>query len=240
MKKNKVLKKFSGFILVFFLLIALVGIIFVLQTMQDSDYGSDKKEENEIVNTMKNKITFPILLEDGKLKIDSVFQFEGFNPDCNNQEGSDITGIVVKNISDVYLENADISMITNDGTILNFTVSNLPAGKTDMAFSKENEVSNENTVFGDVTCKASFNSEATLNEELITFSVNGTQIELQNNSDKELNEIVVYCHSTLGDQYFGGITYRYTINKLSSYGIIKIDAEDCILGLAEVVRIEIN
>ena len=59
-------------------------------------------------------------------------------------------------------------------------------------------------------------------------------------TDAVIDEVVVYCHSDLGDQYFGGITYNYTVKSIPANGTAEIDAVDCILGLAKVVRIVVK
>lgn len=189
---------------------------------------------------LSSPVSFPLSLEDGKLEITGAFQFDGINPDSSNQEGSELASITLTNTSDTYLEKADLSMYTDDGTLLTFTVTDLPAGKSAMAFSLENASSVADAAYGDVTCQAEFDESASLMEDQITLSVAGTHVTLRNNTDTELTDLVVYCRSSLGDQYFGGITYTYTVNNLPAYGTAELEAEDCILGLAEVVRIAMD
>lgn len=185
-------------------------------------------------------VTFPLVLEDGKLEIENVFQFVGFNPDCGDQEGDDIASITVKNTSDTYLERADITLTADDGQVLHFSVTCLPAGKTAMAFSQENALAETDAVYGNITCEAVFDTNASMNDDKISVSIDGSRITLRNKTGKEITELIVYCRCTLGDQYFGGITYTYTVNNLAPYGTAEVDAVDCILGMAEVVRISVN
>lgn len=189
---------------------------------------------------IEKEIAFPLSLEDGKLEIDSLFQFDGINPDCDNQEDGNIASISLTNHSDNYLESAEIEIYSNSGKKLQFVVKDIPAGKKAMAFATDNTTVETDESYGDVTCEVIFNEEASINEEKVSFSVEGTQITLKNKTNVKLNNLVVYCHSTLGDQYFGGITYIYNINELAENETIAIDATDCILGLAEVVRIEVD
>lgn len=201
------------------------------------DPGGDSNDET---TESIDAVTFPLIIEEGKLEIESIIQYDGLNPDCGNQEGNDIAAITVRNVSDVYLKSAEISMTTNDGNILTFAITDLPAGKTVFAFSQENTSVIADAVYGDVICQASFDADANMSQDQVSVSVDGTVITLQNETNESLSNIVVYCHSTLGDQFFGGITYTYSIETLPANGSSEVDALDCILGLAEVVRITVD
>jgi len=185
-------------------------------------------------------IAFPLLVDDGRLEIENAIQFDGFNPDCGNQEGHNIAAITVRNVSGSYLSEAEISMTTDSGTVLHFAVTDLPSGMTVVAFATDNATTDAATRYCEVVCDAVFDPDASLHEEKISVSVDGIQVLLQNNTDEQIDEVVVYCRATLGDQFFGGITYMYTVNNLPANGTAEVTAADCILGLAEVVRIVIN
>ena len=195
--------------------------------------------ETEISNSFE-AVTFPLLLEDGRLEIENAIQFDGFNPDCGNQEGYNIAALTVRNVSETYLSRAEISMTSDSGAVVQFVVSDLPSGKSTIAFATDNATTDAEVQYGDVVCSAVFDPDASMNEDMISVSVDGIQIVLQNNTDEQIDEVVVYCRSTLGDQYFGGISYMYTVNNLPANGTAEVAAVDCILGLAEVVRIVIN
>jgi hypothetical protein len=207
----------------------------------EEDPALDPGDDNNDKTTESiDAVTFPLIIEEGKLEIESIIQYDGLNPDCGNQEGNDIAAITVRNVSDVYLESAEISMSTNNGNILTFVITDLPAGEAVFAFSQENTSVDADAVYGDVICEASFDADANMSQDQVSVSVDGTVITLQNETNESLSNIVVYCHSTLGDQYFGGITYTYSIETLPANGSAEVDALDCILGLAEVVRITVD
>ena len=203
----------------------------------DADSGVDNTEAN---TEFADAVVFPLVLENGKLEIENLIQYDGLNPDCGNQEGYDIAAVMVKNLSDTYLKSAEISMTSSNGSILTFVITDLPAGATVIAFSNENTAVETNMVFGDVICEAVFDAGANMADHLIDVSVDGTAITLQNRTNESLSNIVVYCHASLGDEYFGGITYTYTVQTLPANGSAAVEAVDCLLGLAEVVRVAIN
>lgn len=221
------------------LILTVIAIVIVKSSNDASKAGSGEESTESAEDLGLKEQIFPCDVGDGVL-VESLFRFTGMNPDCENQDGENIIAITVKNTSDKYLSSAEIEMTSNDGKQVHFTITNLPAGKTAMAFSRENESFESEIICSDITGEAFFDAEASMNDDKISVSVNGMHVILQSNIDEELEDIVVYCHSILDDQYFGGITYTYTVNKLPAYGTVELDAVDCITGLAEIVRIGIN
>lgn len=195
-------------------------------------------ETTEPTVDMGSMITFPLVTEEGKLEIESLFQFEGINPDCDYQEGDKIAAIIVRNVSGVYLKAADISMILGDSSQIMFAVSDLPAGKSAVVFSTDN------TELADEYYCAAVSTDAVFEEvdsvEGISVTVDGMMVTVTNNSPNELYGIEVYCHGVFDDWYFGGVTYVYTIEKLAAGDSTTITAVDCILGVVDVVRITVN
>lgn len=184
-------------------------------------------------------VQMPVILEDGKLEIQSLFQFDGINPDSGNQTGKNIASMIFKNTSDAYLTEAKITMTLTNGKQVHFLVTDLPAGKSAMVFSTENLAIRADAACADTTCSAVF-STATPMEEQLSVQVDGLTVSVTNRSEKDLSQVVVYCRSPLGEEYFGGVTYPYVIKNLPAHGTATVDAVDCILGIAEVVRVEIN
>lgn len=202
----------------------------------DASTGDSRTETPAAVTDW---VSFPLELGDG-LRIDSLIQFDGINPDCGNENASNAASIVLTNGSENHLSRAEITMVTDDGKLLSFVISELPAGKSVMAFATDNASIPKDIPCGNVTCEASFDDAASMLSDAVTATVAGTHIILENGTDSALNDLVVYCHCTLGDQYFGGIAYTYTIEQLAAGQTAALDAVDCILGLAEVVRITAN
>lgn len=182
-------------------------------------------------------LSFPMTLEGGNLELQSLFQFTGINPDAANQECTDVASIQLANTSDRHLNQAKITLTLSDGTALNFTVTDLPAGTSAMAFSTENTAIGSSPSCVDAVCQTEFAQNDALSEEQVSASVNGVTVTLTNHTGEDLSNLVVSCRSPFGESYFGGIAYSYTVQTLPAYGSTTVDAWDCILGLAEVVRI---
>ena len=183
-------------------------------------------------------LTFPIALENGNLTVNSVFSYTGINPDSGNQEGDDLATIMLKNTSEAYLEQAVIRATLLDGTECTFVVTDLPAGKSTMAFATGNTfLAPENSCVV-LSCEASFTELEPWDQ--LSVSTVGTTVTLQNNSGEDITNIDVYCRDVFGESYFGGITYKQTISNLPANQSATVDVTDSLLGMIEVVRIAIN
>ena len=183
---------------------------------------------------------FPVVCADGKLEIQSLFQFAGFNPDCGNAETADVAVITVKNTSEEFLQEADILVTTTNGASLSFRVTQLPAGEAAMAFSLENAPVAIGAGCAEVACQAEF-AEMSIWADLIALGVEGTTVTLTNLGSEDLTDLVVYCRCPVGEEYFGGLAYEYEIEKIPAGGSATVDAaEACLLGIVEVVRITIE
>lgn len=246
-KKKKPVALILILVLVLLILLAAFAIFIMPQLLYRLSGGGEEiptteaavqeKDSEELLGTA---VQFPLLVDDGRLEISSLSQYSGINPDCSNQDGTDIAEIVLKNTSDIYLLKASLTLTLADGTKLNFTVTDLPAGKSAMAFSTDNLSIQSNIACVSAVCEASFDESAASESDQVSAYASGTVITVMNNSGEDISQVVVYCRNTLDDEYFGGVTYTYTINNLPAGETATVNATDCILGMAEVVRIAVN
>lgn len=244
-EKKKGAARRSQIALVAGIVVVLAVVVFVMPRLLYSLRGGDAADESgtpgaETSGGQTGDVTLPLELEGGKLLLGGVLQFDGINPDCGNESGSNIAAASLTKQSDTYLRRAELSVTTADGAVLHFVVTDVPAGKSIMAFATDNASLQTGAAVADVTCQAEFDPDVALNAERVETSVDGTRITVKNKADTALENLVVYCHCTLGDQYFGGVTYSYMINTLAAGETAELDAVDCILGLAEVARVAIN
>ena len=248
-------KKRTGKILllsVVFLLLAVVLILFVMPQVlyrlqadpesletEMAAITEETRSQTESVRIPGTAVELPAMLEDGRLQIESLFQFDGINPDCENQEQEHIAAILVKNISGEFLLEAKIMMELSNGTQTSFVVTNLPAERAAMVFSAENSSIKEADVCVGIACEARWDEAAAIPEGVVV-SAEGITITVTNQTAQDIPELTVYCHSLLGEDFFGGITYMYKIEDLSANETTVIEAPECIMGMAEVVRVAIT
>lgn len=206
----------------------------------DTEAATENQSPTEVSTTEPAPASIlPVALEDGQLEIQSLFQFDGINPDCENQEGTGIAAMVLKNTSGIYLAEAAVTLTLADGTELNFEVTDLPADGSVMAFSVDNRTVPADAVCVDATCTAAFDEDAGMAADQVSVTTDGWMVTVNNISGADIPELVIYCRSPFGEEYFGGVTYKYTIYDLPAGGTATVEAWDCILGFVEVVRVEI-
>lgn len=172
----------------------------------------------------------PYSLEDGKLEIESLFQYTGLNPDCYWEEGSNVGTITLVNKSDEYLESLELTITMTDGTKLQFIASDIPAGKSVWAYEKENTACDASAVLSDVRCTAVFRQDNGLATDQVSVSVSGVDVTLKNVSGSDLSGLEIRCHNVLDDVYFGGTAYIYPVESLPAGNSVTISALDCFLG----------
>ena len=185
-------------------------------------------------------IPFPVELEDGMLTVRSIFTYSGMDPDADWAFGESIAGIQLTNTSDEYLRSAEITAILADGAVLTFRAEDVPAGKTVMAFAQEHKLLADPDSCEDIYGDAEFIAGDPLASDLVELRTAGTEITLKNVSGRDLTNLNVTCHGLLDESLFGGTAYHYTIASLPAGGSTVIHAADCLLGMAEVVRVEMG
>lgn len=205
---------------------------------QPADAHTEQKNTQDEVS--QPQVALPLLLESGKLEIHSLFQSDGMNPDCANRDGDDIATLMLTNTAESMLTEATITAKLADASEIRFLITNLPAGKTAMAFSGDNISLADDAVCVEITCEAVWNETDRTIPEGLSVTVDGMMVTITNHTAQEISELIVYCRTPLGEEYFGGMAYEYKINNLSTGKSATFTAEDCVMGLAEVVLVEIK
>ena len=183
---------------------------------------------------------FPVLLEDGMLTVQSMFLYSGINPDAELAFGENIAGLQVMNTSDLHLREAELTALLEDGTALTFLVEDLAPGMSAMAFSLEHGSLKDIAQCVDVYGYAEFEEGDPLRLDLVELRIDGVEITVKNVSGEDLTDLTIFCHGLLDGSNFGGKAYAYRINSLSAGASTVIRARDCILGVAQVARVELG
>lgn len=183
---------------------------------------------------------FPVLLEDGMLTVQSVFSFSGMNPDADLLFGENIAGLQVTNTSDLHLTEAEITAVLSDGTILTFRVEELAPGMGAMVFSPEHATVEDPIRCEEVYGYAEFDEGDPLRSDLVELRVEGMAVTVKNVSGRDLTDLAIICHGLLDGSAFGGRAYTYRITSLRAGESTTIYAQDCILGMTQVVRVALG
>lgn len=199
--------------------------------------STDEEEPADTAEEDDTGLEFPYKLDHNRLRIDSLFQYSGVNPDAQLENGDDIASIQLKNISDQYLESAEISVELDNGTAFSFTLQDIPAGKSVTAFDTANTSYDGNAGVAYIEAQASYNADASVNEDACAITKDDQGVHLQNISDDTLNNIQVKYHSILDDMYFGGLSYTATVDSLAVDQTTDVDTSEDMLGDVEIVSV---
>lgn len=199
--------------------------------------SADKEDSGNAAEEDNTGLEFPYKLDHNRLRIDSLFQYSGVNPDAQLENGDDIASIQLKNISDQYLESAEISVELDNGTAFSFTVQDIPAGKSVTAFDTANTSYDGKAGVAYIEAQASYNADASINEDACAVTKDDQGVHLQNISGDTLNNIQVKYHSILDDMYFGGLSYTATVDSLAVDETTVVDTSEDMLGDVEIVSI---
>lgn len=183
-------------------------------------------------------LSLPYELEGGALLVQSVFPSDVMNPDCGGEYGEGVATLELRNSSENYLLRAEITVELADGASLSFAVTDLPAGETIWAFSTDNSAADLQPQLKAVSCTAEFESEAPAAPE-IDVAVDDTRITLTNRTGADIADAAVLCHCRMDEVLFGGVTYTYHASLAAGESAV-IEAEDCVLGIPEIVRIRVD
>ena len=215
--------------------IILVLLIILLVVLTGHKRSLAKQEAAKKAEAKAEKgLELPYQFDDGKLEMKSIFSYAGPNPDNNAEEGDNIAAIQMTNCSDTYLASAQITVTVGDGT---YQVEALPAGKTVTAFEVQNQELPDKPAVKKIDAKTQYSNDVSLHEEALTITVEDTNIGLTNISQEAIQNMTVFYHDVMDDEYFGGKSYRKTVESLAAGESTTVTAEECYIGEAAVASI---
>lgn len=243
-RKHRRIRNNRLFVLLAVLLVAAVSFLAAPWKVSDpaeettDQEGSRREEQGNASETDKEKaLEFPYSLDGGKLEVMSLFQYTGMNPDCNDKSGKDIASLEIINQSEKHLANARFTVGLADGTEIAFIVTDVPAGQTVWVYAADNSSYDTSAACTSITCEAAFEDSTSLMGDKLTIDVQETTVTLTNISEEELTNLNVSCHCLFEEAYFGGLTYIYPVELIPAGESVTLQAEECYLGEAAVVRV---
>lgn len=237
-------KKVSIFFMIIVLIIlVIIGIVINqnihLQNDTEINDAGTEKDGTDGNETDDSGISFPYVSEDGNLQITSLIQFTGPNMDADNAEGEDIAGIQVKNLSEQYLKEAEVTVRTRNEVEYDFLVKDLPAGEETVAFDISNQVYDGATGCQEIECTTQF-SDVSMAEDMLAITEDGSVLTITNTTEEEIENAVVIYHCTTGDSYIGGVSYEIPISGLAAGESFEYEDSECLLGTPKAVGVEID
>ena len=182
-------------------------------------------------------VTFPYFVEGDKIEVTSLFQYSGPNPDCGEEAGEDIAALSVTNRSGKHVTQETLTLKLATGEKLVFEIQDLPANETAWVFASDNTSCAQDAQVTSLRSSARMESDDQLMSDKVAVSIEETTVTLTNLTSEDLPGLTVFCHTRFDDAFFGGLVYSYPVDNLPAGESVTIQAEDCYLGEAAVVRI---
>ena len=231
MRKKKDKRKKQIFILILIAVIAVFAAAVIYNR-----YLQNKTEGGEATDS---GIDFPYTSEDGNLQITALIQFTGPNVDAENADGEDIAGLQIRNISDRYLDEAEIKVRIDDETEYSFLVQDLPAGSETVAFELAGQSYDGQAVCREIECTAQM-TDTSMREDAVQITTDGSKLIITNIAEQQIDNAVVIYRCTTGDSYIGGISYEIPVSGLAGGESFEYEDSKCLLGTPEAVGVEID
>ena len=203
------------------------------ESLHQNDAQMDVQETVDEIPT----IVFPYDMERGRLSVNSLFQSDVPNPDKDFEEGKNLATIELVNKSDQYLLYADVVLTLADGTERKFRIEDLPAGKKVWAFELANISIESEADCVNISCTAEFSETASDWNTRFQAATDVALVTITNLTDETMTDLEATFHCLMEDTYFGGRSYKYSIEELLPNSSAQLEVFECLFGDAEVVLI---
>lgn len=221
------------------LVIVVVGTVLIIDK-KTKDNRLDNNAEDAKVSETEEKETVPErnqLYQSQNIIVYSLFPSSSMNLDASMQFGDNVATIEFENVSNTYLKKCEIQLTASNGEEYFFLAEDIPADTEVLAFDTSNKTLPDDVECENISVNAETEDGDTLMTDQLEISVDGIQVSLKNISEADLQNVVVTCHCALDEVCYGGVKYEYSADRIAAGETIIVNAEDCYIGQAKVVRI---
>jgi hypothetical protein len=175
----------------------------------------------------------------GKLTYTKYGRFTGLYPeDGKDQYVEGVAALYVTNVSDEYLEYANISFKL-DETDATFVVTGLLPGASVWVLEKNRLTIAADATVTHMTDETAFREDNRDESDNVYVQLNAGYMNVTNNTGKDLKSVYVYYKQTFSDgSFLGGITYRVLVGDMTDGQTVQSTAGHCSPGKCQVVRID--
>lgn len=150
------------------------------------------------------------------VRVESLNGYSGFYvEDGSNEQCENVAAVSLVNDSDVDYQYLTFSVATPSGSC-RFIASSLMAHSAMTVLAQEKAPFTESEILS-VTAEqiAPFTQTPSLHPDMVELTYTDGFINVKNLTDQTLRHLFVYYKSTAGEDYFGGITYRVSVDELA-------------------------
>ncbi len=173
---------------------------------------------------------------EGGIKVSPLFSYTGeYVEDNSNENVENVIAVKLINSSEKDYEYVEFTVKTDSGEH-KFTASTVLHGKTVTVLCRDKFSEDEKIESVSVETASTYINEPSLHKDVFKISMGDGTATILNNTDKDVNNLIVYYKQTDENGYFGGITYRKLIGTLEAGKMYQIPSEH----IDEVVNINYN
>ncbi|MGN0477914.1 MAG: hypothetical protein ACI4GO_00620 [Hominenteromicrobium sp.] len=229
-------------LVIVFVLAAIVACALLFGELPEESGAESSASVSAAAETSSSQPTglqFPYILEEQNIEICSLLEASIANPDAGGETAENIAGLELKNTTGMFISFASFEAALSDGITFRFEIHDLPADGTMTAFDINNSVYDRSVPCDSVTCTGlqTVSDDRLLMDDSISVSAEGTAVTLTNTTDTDLGPLTVICLCSLNGSYFGGTSYSYPVDAVPAGESVTLQAAECYLGSAVVVRI---
>lgn len=177
---------------------------------EEASYAEETQPSKE-EQTAANVGSLPFDLGQG-LMLTGISNYAGiYMEDGSDEPVSGILMVTLENTSEEDLQLARIQLIYEDQTAT-FQISNLPAGRKIVALEQNRMAYTKEAPIGAKAESLAFVPEFAMYEDMLQISALDGALNIKNISGADMpGTIAVYYKNVAADMYYGGITYRVSI-----------------------------
>ena len=177
---------------------------------ESKDKGNKKDTKKDSDKSSNNSIKTPYKVSSTGMQINKIKSYSGkFVENGSDKKVSNILALEVKNTSKKDLQYGQIKLQINNKKTATFDLTNLPAGKTVTVIESTGSISyNSGDSYKYEEATYASVDKLPMSENKVKVSTNGSDIIVENISNKDLGTVYVYYKNTKDNSYLGGITYR--------------------------------
>ena len=160
----------------------------------------------------------PLTMLNDDVSVDVLIPYTGkYVEDGSDAETENVAAVRITNNGETNYQYIEFT-VTTDKATYSFTASSIHAGTTHTVLEKNKMTmtANEKVAGSELTLNSCYFEEPSLHEDTVGIYESHGVLNIQNKSEKDIKNAVVYYKQTDENGFLGGITYRTTLDSIKA------------------------
>lgn len=191
-------------------------------------------------NSVSSK-SFPHQMGEGALTVVSVGKYTGpFIEDGTDVQVDSVAAVVVQNTGDKPIQHATVNLSTGEEKLYTFSLATLPVGTSALVLETDKKFLAEDREITAFSADVTKSNEFETNSSKVEVTCEDGIIKLCNLTDTDFRGVYVrYKNFTVGNVYFGGITYSASFDNVAAGGSYEYKAAHFYKDYSQVLMVQI-